>query len=669
MLNMKRKVSSPYAREEVLCEKLGLEKLQNELRALVQEQDADKIESEQREKELQRHNRRIEHEKEQMRVQMVALQRAVADRGDQAREAKRALGESERVLRGVQQQQEQHAEDMQVVEEREARSTVRLSNQNELLRGKMASYEMGALAAKAAARVSERESSKKDKELARKDKALEEKEETVRILGECARASAHTATALPALYRAEAKAQRYERAAETAAQRILELEEEGKQTAAKMKVDEQLLRAVMGGKRKGLTAREREVRSIAKSYWTDPLRRDNQLEAQGARHGAFGDLLDDRDRFKSLAEEFQARAGVLERRLEAAITQVADKTALVNTMEAQLQQVGAMTRQGGKYSIEYRSLLMSLVSCCPSVYQARTICRSVIKYCCGWMVEGKDFVVPQLQFLKDARRDLAPMSECLAAIRVALCDRVVQMGHDGSSIGGVDTFTVTVKIFTRSEGGGRRLDTGEEEGVYEDVSMVASGLPGGKKSEEEKEFIERVFARGREKIQLLRNQLVKEGHNPSDLGVPEAKECTIAKLAGGSLMNDTCNAARAVATKLKECLEVHAKEYFGTTDDEWEGLPKPVREARTYCVDLLCWAHLRNLFIGEGAKEEKAYLKTKLKVLYCTTALHCTVYYSTMHYSTLHYSTVLLLYCTPTLLYATLLYCIITHTCVLVGVH
>ena len=403
-----------------------------------------------------------------------------------------------------------------------------------------------------------------------------------------------------------------------------------------MKVDEQLLRAVIGGKRKGLTAREREVRSIAKSYWTDPLRRDNQLEAQGARHGAFGDLLDDRDRYKSLAEEFQARAGVLERRLEAAITQVADKTALVNTMEAQLQQVGIMKREGGKYSIEYRSLLMSLVSCCRSVYQARTICRSVIKYCCGWMVEGKDFVVPQLQFLKDARRDLAPMSECLAAIRVALCDRVVQMGHDGSSIGGVDTFTVTVKIFTRSEGGGRRLDTGEEEGVYEDVSMVASGLPGGKKSEEEKEFIERVFARGREKIQLLRNQLVKEGHNPSDLGVPEAKECTIAKLAGGSLMNDTCNAARAVATKLKECLEVHAKEYFGTTDDEWEGLPKPVREARTYCVDLLCWAHLRNLFIGEGAKEEKAYLKTKLKVLYCT-ALYRILLYSALLYSALLY--------------------------------
>ena len=117
-LHKKRKVRSPYAREEMLCEKLGLQKLQNEaMRALVQEQEADKIESEQREKELQRYNRRMEHEKEQMQVQMVALQRALADKDDQARGAKRALDESERILRGVQQQQEQHAEDMQVVEE------------------------------------------------------------------------------------------------------------------------------------------------------------------------------------------------------------------------------------------------------------------------------------------------------------------------------------------------------------------------------------------------------------------------------------------------------------------------------------------------------------------------------------------------------------------------
>jgi hypothetical protein len=37
--------------------------------------------------------------------------------------------------------------------------------------------------------------------------------------------------------------------------------------AAKMKVDKQLLQAVLGGKRKGLTARERKARTIAKAYW------------------------------------------------------------------------------------------------------------------------------------------------------------------------------------------------------------------------------------------------------------------------------------------------------------------------------------------------------------------------------------------------------------------
>ena len=58
----------------------------------------------------------------------------------------------------------------------------------------------------------------------------------------------------------------------------------------------------------------------------------------------------------------------------------------------------------------------------------------------------------------------------------------------------------------------------------------------------------------------------------------------------------------------------HAKEYAGLSDEQWDKLPEAEREAKTYCVDLLCWAHLRNLFIGEGAKEEKAYIKAKLKV-------------------------------------------------------
>ena len=57
--------------------------------------------------------------------------------------------------------------------------------------------------------------------------------------------------------------------------------------------------------------------------------------------------------------------------------------------------------------------------------------------------------MPSLSFLKDCRRDIAPMSELLAALKVAQCDRIVQLGHDGSSIDGKDTFTVSLKIFKR----------------------------------------------------------------------------------------------------------------------------------------------------------------------------------------------------------------------------
>ena len=157
--------------------------------------------------------------------------------------------------------------------------------------------------------------------------------------------------------------------------------------------------------------------------------------------------------------------------------------------------------------------------------------------------------------------------------------------------------------------------------------MIASGLPAGKHAMEEKEFMELVFVRGREKIQHLREQLQKNGHDPDEY-LPEARECTLAKLMGGSLMNDTCNCARSTATKLKECLEANAKEYYG--EEAWDAMTPEQQRSKTYCIDLLCWAHLRNLFIGEGAKHERAYIKEKLKagIAYYSTALLTVELYS-----------------------------------------
>jgi hypothetical protein len=396
------------------------------------------------------------------------------------------------------------------------------------------------------------------------------------------------------------------------------IERKAKEMAGKMLKSQSLVQVLTGEKRKHLNRDEREVRKKAKEYYQDTQRRDKDREQQAAIVGAFDDIvherdeyLEQRDYYKTKSVQLQQKVDQLQGELDAAITRVDNKQALVNTIQAKFAKVGIMQKVGRTYAPEYRLLLMSLVGNCSSVYQARTMCRFMVKYACGWMVEGKDYQVPELSFLKDCRRDIAPMTETLAALKVALCTRIVQMGHDGSSIGGADTFTISLKIFTRKEGGGRVLGTGEEEGKYEDISMIASGLPAGKSAQEEVDFMNQTFERGREKIQHLRDQVTKDGKNPDDY-LPEAKECTLAKLVGGSLMNDTCNCARSTATKLKACLAAHAKEYYG--EAAWEEMSPEVRQSKSYCVDLLCWAHLRNLFIGEGAKHERAYLKEKLKV-------------------------------------------------------
>jgi hypothetical protein len=59
-------------------------------------------------------------------------------------------------------------------------------------------------------------------------------------------------------------------------------------------------------------------------------------------------------------------------------------------------------------------------------------------------------------------------------------------------------------------------------------------------------------------------------------------------------------------------LEANAKEYYG--EEAWDAMTPEQQQSKTYCIDLLCWAHLRNLFIGEGAKHERAYIKDKLQV-------------------------------------------------------
>ena len=367
-------------------------------------------------------------------------------------------------------------------------------------------------------------------------------------------------------------------------------------------VEEQV--AACTGKRSGkgrLKKHLTQVLAQCRAHWTDTRRRDLVSENNAQFDGWVEDMVRERNELEETVRDLKGQ-----------LAQAAGKEKLLVELQSKMAKVPIMKRVGRTYPNKYKLLLMSMVGNSSSAYQARTLCKFMANFTLGWAQEGKDFEVPEISFLKDMRRDIQPMTETLSALKVARCERIVQLGSDGSSLGGTGTFTVNLRLFTRCDGGGRALETGEVEFFYEDVCLSASALPVGKSSEQDADCTELLFERGREKIRLLREQLVADERDPDALNIPEPKECTLAKLAGGSLMNDTCNGARCTAKKIKERLLVHAKEYYG--ENRWGRMSEEEQAGKSQCMDLLCWAHLRNLFVGEGGKEEKKLIKAKLKV-------------------------------------------------------
>jgi hypothetical protein len=62
-----------------------------------------------------------------------------------------------------------------------------------------------------------------------------------------------------------------------------------------------------------------------------------------------------------------------------------------------------------------------------------------------------------------------------------------------------------------------------------------------------------------------------------------------------------CALNRSTATKLKECLEANAKGHYG--EEAWGAMTPEQQQSKTYCIGLLCRAHLRNLFTRGGARK------------------------------------------------------------------
>jgi len=427
-----------------------------------------------------RHIRQLEHENEQQRqredatfAQLEEVDRLVATQGKQLQQQGRQLQQKEKTISRM---QATIAATPRVPMARAQAETVRA--QREAAKEKAAKEKAEQRAekekeARQRAELGEREQrngkrkAERERDEARKDRRI------LRITnaGMVSRAVHETAVRAQQLQREKAEREKAEMVLEMAPL-VEKAEQLGKRTTA---LEARL--AVCRGKKRGRLTRDlQRVREEARDYWLNTYR-SKPDELTCAYNGQVTDLWLELTEAESKAAE-----------LDALKLQFENKEKLVTELQSKLTSVGPLKRVNGMYPNRYRKLLMSCVGNCSSVYQARTMVRFVIKHACGWMKEGTDFEVPELNFLKNARRDIQPLTETLAAIKVAKCDRIIQLGSDGSSLRGTDTYTVNLKLFTRVDGGGRVLGTGEGvEFAHEDVCLSASALPQGKTSEEEAE--------------------------------------------------------------------------------------------------------------------------------------------------------------------------------------
>ena len=116
---------------------------------------------------------------------------------------------------------------------------------------------------------------------------------------------------------------------------------------------------------------------------------------------------------------------------------------------------------------------------------------------------------------------------------------------------------------------------------------------------------ENCFRRGRD---LLRRWEQKNKQMfPHDIWTgPDPDDFGLHRLGGGgSIMSDTCNAARASKRLLAERVAVAVEKHMGPI--AWGQLSEVQRKAqvRTNLVD--CWNHLRNIFLAHMSTQQASF--------------------------------------------------------------
>lgn len=249
-----------------------------------------------------------------------------------------------------------------------------------------------------------------------------------------------------------------------------------------------------------------------------------------------------------------------------------------------------------KYEWRARLVIYALLALMVPVSAIGMAIVMVVKFTAPWLRP----TAPTYETIERCRFELRFLEEAIAARRIASAFKLRSIGFDETTKLGRASLTTSVTI-EPIEGGN-----------LQDVILRAAYCPYGGTSElVVKSIDERCCARLREFLRRWRQQFLKMFPDATWTG-PDANLCSLHRLGGGgSIMSDTCNAARCAKRLLADLVGKQVQQHLG--DDRWEEMTEDERECAIRVHQLDCWGHMRNIFLDHMSSALAAHVKEELQ--------------------------------------------------------
>lgn len=217
----------------------------------------------------------------------------------------------------------------------------------------------------------------------------------------------------------------------------------------------------------------------------------------------------------------------------------------------------------------------------------------------AYLVPFLEVHVPSVDFCRRMRGELRIVSETLAAYRIAKAVNWRQLFTDGTSRRQTALLTAIIAIDGPN-------------GELVPVILRGAFVARGETSEDQvADILERAVMRGAAKLTRLR-AVFEELFPGVPHEIPDSTGMDIAKLGGGgAICSDNCNGALKVKRLFKEAVEQAVKDSYDT--DTWGSFTKEQQSAKLLVLEIDCWNHLRNVWLGAATAALTGRLKENLK--------------------------------------------------------